>query len=107
MVNRCEFWQKQQASQIKEKLENVVSEVPNIPWNTISTDLFSFEGEHLIIADCYSKYPFVEELTAVSSKAVTEKTLKIFPMFGIPNTVISDNGPQFIGMEYKELDYHE
>ena len=104
MVNRCELCQKYQASQHKEQLENVVSEVPNIPWNTISTDLFSLDGKnYLIIADCYTKYPIVEELTAISSRSIAEKTLKIFSMFGIPNTVISDNGPQFTGKAYQEL----
>ncbi len=73
MVNRCELCQKHQASQPKEKLENVVSEVPNIPWNTISTDLFSLDGKnYLIIADCYTKYPMVEQLSALSSKAIAE-----------------------------------
>ena len=81
-----------------------MSEVPNIPWNTISTDLFSRDGKnYLIIADCYTKYPIVEELTAISSRSIAEKTLKIFSMFGIPNTVISDNGPQFTGKAYQEL----
>jgi hypothetical protein len=104
MIRKCEPCQKYQASQSKEPLENVASELPSIPWHTISTDLFSLDGKtYLIIADYYTKYPLVEELPTLSSRTVTEKTRKIFAMFGIPNTIISDNGPQFIGKEYQEL----
>jgi len=84
--------------------ESVVSEVPRIPWNTISTDVFSLDGKkYLIIMDCYTKYPVVKQLTAIVGRSVAEKTLKIFSMLGIPNTVISDNSPQFIGKEYWDL----
>ena len=51
-------------TQIKEKLENFVSDVPCVPWKTISSDPFTFEGRNfMIIADCYTKYQLVEELS--------------------------------------------
>ena len=104
MITACPMCQKHQPSQRKEKLENVVSDVPCVPWNTISSDLFTFEGRNfLIIADCYTKYPVIEELTSLSSKSIAKHTMKVFSLFGIPSTMISDNGPQFIGKEYQSL----
>lgn len=104
LIKRCLPCQTYQASQAKEPLESISAELPNIPWHTISTDLFSLDGKtYLIIADYYSKYPLVEALPTLSSKAVAEKTRKIVAMFGIPNTIISDNGPQFVGKEYQDL----
>ena len=104
LVNRCELCQKHQSSQAKEKMESIVADIPNVPWNTVSSDLFTFEGRNfIIIADYFSKYPLVEQLDSMSSKTVAQKTMRIFSMFGIPNTMISDNGPQFIGKEYQEL----
>ena len=94
--------QKFQASQVKEPLQPV--DVPAIPWHTIGTDLFALNGDtHLIIADYHSKYPIVEKMSTYSSKAVTNITTKVFSMFGFPNTIISDNGPQFTGREYQEM----
>lgn len=56
---------------------------------------------YLLIADYYSKlYPIVEKLES-TSKAIAKITNMIFSMFGHPNTIISDNGPQFIGQEYQ------
>ena len=72
-------------------------EVPTRPWQTLGTDLFEFEGEnYLIIVDYYSKFPFIEKMPAhCTAKAVVEVTEKLFSEQGIPQKVVSDNGPQF------------
>ena len=105
LVTQCHICQKFQPSQQKETLEPVLPNIPNIPWYTISTDLFTQDGKnYLIIADCFSKYPIVEEIGPdSSSKAITKITSKVFSLFGVPNSVISDNGPQFQGSAYRTL----
>ena len=72
-------------------------EVPTRPWQTLRTDLFEFEGEnYLIIVDYYPKFPFIEKMPAhCTAKAVVEVTKKLFSEQGIPQKVVSDNGPQF------------
>lgn len=105
MVQTCQPCQKHQASQTKEPLEPLASELPHVAWHTLSTDIFTLDGDnYLIVADYYSKYPIVEKLSnCATSKTVANITRKIFTMFGVPSTIISDNGPQFIGAPYQEL----
>lgn len=79
-------------------------ETPSIPWHTLGTDLFYHDGNsYLIIADYFSKYPVVELLSEQSSQSVANVTVKAFSLFGVPNTIVSDNGPQFIGKSYQDL----
>ena len=44
----------------------------------------------------YSHYPIVE-ITKNTGQSVIKKFNKIFPMFGYPKKVLTDNGPSFQG----------
>ena len=105
MVTKCDSCQKQQRSQKKPSLMPLASELQAIPWYTLSMDLFHHDGKtYLIIADYATRYPIVELLHKEStSKTIAELCLKYFSLFGIPHTVISDNGPQFIGQPFLAL----
>lgn len=105
LVSQCHICQKHQPAQSKEPLMPIVPNVPNITWHTIGTDLFTIHGhDFLIIADYHSKFPVVERLPKdTSSNTVASITAKIFSMFGVPNVIISDNGPQFTGQAYRQL----
>ena len=104
-VQHCDQCQRYQASQPIEKLIPVANELPNIAWHTLGTDLFMLNGEHfIIIADYMSKYPIIEHLGHdTTSYAVAKITSKYISLFGAPHSIISDNGPQFIGKPYKQL----
>ena len=79
-------------------------DVPNVPWNTIGTDLFTVNDQTYLIADYYSKFPFVERLGKnLSSQSFADITSHIFSVFGAPANIISDNGPQFIGKAYQDM----
>ncbi|XP_063953999.1 uncharacterized protein K02A2.6-like [Lytechinus pictus] len=103
VVNQCATCQKHQRSQPKEEL--LPHELPTRPWQILGTDLFHFEGrEYLIIADYYSKFPLVRRMPVeCTSKAVIEATQQIFSEHGIPEKVVSDNGPHFASSAYKEF----
>ena len=77
-------------------------EVPTWPWQTLGTDLFEFEAEnYLIIVDYYSKVLFIEKMPVhCTANAVVEATKKLFWEQGIPEKVVSDNGPQFSSSLY-------
>ena len=68
-------------------------------------DLFTLnDRKYLLIVDYYSKYPVIYPLgSSSSSKTIAQLTSTTFSFFGIPNTVISDNGPQFIGQPFQDL----
>lgn len=102
MVSHCAACQMHQASQQREPMEP--TEYPPIPWHTIGTDLFHHNDKnYLIISDYFTKYFIVEELNTTTSQVVANRTSKTLSLFGLPNTIISDNGPQFIGKPYQDL----
>lgn len=105
LITGCSECQLYQPSQSKETLDPIIPDVPNIAWHTIGTDFVQHHGhDYLVIADYYSKYLIVEKMSAkTDSDAAVKFTRKIIGMFGVPNTIISDNGGQFIGNAYLRM----
>ena len=70
-------------------------------WSRVAVDLCEPNGRTLLVAsDYYSSYIEVSRLTMVTSKAVIKPLKEIFARFGIPDEVVSDNGPQFSSAEF-------
>ena len=75
--------------------------LPSRPWERVATDLATYKGRpHLIVVDYYSRYPEVAELKNQTSKVVINKTKSFFSRHGIPEEVVSDNGPEYASAEY-------
>ena len=91
-------------SRSQQKEPAIPVEVPCRPWQKLAMDLF-FQGSHwyIIIADYYSKDPWIKKLEAISSKELISVLKFCFSEFGIPEEVISDNGKQFTGKEYQDF----
>ena len=53
----------------------------------------------LIVVDYYSNYTEVARLTSIKSRSMIRE-LQIFSRFGIPDTLVTDNGPQFLSAEF-------
>ena len=78
--------------------------IPRRPWQKIGTELFDWNGKpYLIVVDYYSRYPEVAELRDTKATTVIQKTKSFFSRHGIPETIISDNGPQYSSAEYKHF----
>ena len=73
--------------------------VPFRPWQ-VSIDLFAWDKIYLVTVDYYSRLFQVDELLSTTSAAVIRKLSSHFARHGIPETVISDNGPQFASDEF-------
>ena len=99
----CEPCQVLSRSQQKEPAISV--EIPNRPWQKLSVDLFLHDSFwYVIVADKYSKYPWIFQLAAISSKdVITAFKFCFFSEFGIPEDAISDNGPQFTARQYQDF----
>ena len=92
MTKSCKVCQELKPNQPREPL--LQTEVPPRPWHTIGTDLFYLdEDEYLLIADYYTKYPFVRKIpkTQSTSKCAVDMTKQIFSEHGILQFVRSVN----------------
>ncbi|XP_041461610.1 uncharacterized protein K02A2.6-like [Lytechinus variegatus] len=102
LIKQCETCQKHQARQQKEPLHP--HDVPPAPWTRLGTDLFMLNRqEYLLVTDYYSKYPIIAKLTDTSSAAIARQMTGIFSLFGPPEEIVSDNGPQFVGKPFQDM----
>ena len=75
--------------------------LPDYPWQKIGTDLFSLNGMTYVIAsDYFSRFPEVIKLATTTSSSVISALKSLFSRYGIPEEVISDNGPQYASQEF-------
>ena len=78
-----------------------MSVLPDNPFDEVSVDFASVNGETLLLlVDDYSRFPFVEPVSSTSASAVIPKLDKLFATFGTPLVVRTDNGPPFNGDEF-------
>ena len=83
---------------------HIPSPLPNLPWQKIGTDLFEWDkATYLLIIDYYSRWIETAKLTGLSANSVINHTKSIFARYGIPETVVSDNGPQFSSEAYAQF----
>lgn len=103
IVSKCSVCQRHRHYQPKEPLKH--SEVPTTPWSVVATDLFDCLGsKYVVVVDYYSEFFEIEKLEPDSTSAtVIENISKIFSVHGIPDKVISDNGPQYSGHEFSKF----
>ena len=82
----------------------IPSTLPSLPWQKVGTDLFEWErNTYLLIVDYYSRWIEIAKLTGLTANSVINHTKSIFARYGIPETVISDNGPQFSSDAYAQF----
>ncbi|UYV74340.1 K02A2.6-like [Cordylochernes scorpioides] len=83
------------------------SEFPIRPWQKVGMDLFYLNGRwYLIVCDYYSRYPEISLLQNLTAQEVISRFKSIFSRHGTPETVRSDNGPQFqkvLGSEFSKF----
>ena len=101
-VSKCETCNTYQTNQQKEPL--IPHDPPKRPWSHVATDLFSFDNkEWFIIVDHWSDYFELNQLSSTNSSSVIKSLKNQFGRHGIPDTLYSDNGPQFASREFKEI----
>lgn len=44
-------------------------------------------------------------MSKTDTKSLVNKLKEIFARYGVPNKIVSDNGPQFVAAEYREFCY--
>ncbi|XP_021370584.1 uncharacterized protein K02A2.6-like [Mizuhopecten yessoensis] len=98
-ISRCETCRTYENRQQKETL--ISHDVPERPWSKVGCDLFTIhDKDYLITVDYYSNFWEVDHLTDTKSSTVIRMLRAQFARYGIPTTVVSDNGPQFSSSEF-------
>ncbi|UYV80723.1 hypothetical protein LAZ67_19001539 [Cordylochernes scorpioides] len=101
-VKKCRICQKYSRNNTKEPL--IPHEAGNYPFKKIGVDLYEIEGrKYLGIVDYYTKYPEVFELRSTKAEMVIEKLKEVFARCGVPEIMMTDNGPPFQSTEMMEF----
>lgn len=99
IVRKCSICLTYHPSNTKEPM--ISHKVPDRPWQVVATDLFTWSNEdYLVTVDYYSRYFELDKLSSTTSTAVIDKLKAAFAQHGIPEAVISDNGPQYSSGEF-------
>ena len=76
----------------------------NHPWQKVAIDFFKLKGAtYVFIVDYYSRFPEVIYLKTTTSCIVINTLKSVFARNGIPEVLVSDNGPQYISAEFAEF----
>ena len=75
---------------------------PSKPWQRIHVDFAGpINGKsYLLVVDAHSKWPEIVELSSTTAQRTIAELHKIFAAHGLPQQLVSDNGPQFISDEF-------
>lgn len=101
-IARCDICRSVDDRQQKETLHP--HSIPNRPWAKVGVDLFQFDNKNYhITVDYYSNYWEIDFLPDTKSTTVIKKLKAHFARYGIPSTVVSDNGPQYSSQEFRRF----
>ena len=78
---------------------------PTKPWQRVHVDFAGpFKGRMLMVAvDAHSKWPEVCEMSSTTTANTVRALRQLFAAYGLPEQIVSDNGPQFISADFAEF----
>ena len=83
------------------KESTVIADVPGMPWQKVTSDLLSWGGcDYLITTDYHSNFFEIARLYDTTSNTVINILKSQFARYGIPHTLVTDNGPQYTSVAF-------
>ncbi|XP_039384821.1 uncharacterized protein K02A2.6-like, partial [Mauremys reevesii] len=78
---------------------------PENPWQRIHVDFAGpLEGSMFLVAvDAHSKWPEVSIMQSTTAESTIQKLRGLFSHFGLPEQLVSNNGPQFVSQEFQNF----
>ena len=78
---------------------------PAKPWQHIHVDFAGPVEKRMlmVVVDAHSKWPEVIEMTSTTSELTIQALRGLFAAHGLPDQVVSDNGPQFVSKEFQRF----
>ena len=78
--------------------------LPSHPWERVAADLCQLKGSvYLVVVDYFSRYIEVKQMTSTTATKVIEALKSVFSRYGIPEVLMSNNGPQFACSEVEDF----
>ena len=102
-VKRCQQCQLHQKAPAEAPLHPW--EWPGQPWARVHIDYAGpLKGHmYLVVIDAHSKWMDVHLMCSTTSAATIAKLREIFATHGLPETIVSDNGPNFTSAEFENF----
>ena len=93
-VKHCTICTKHKATQATQPM--IPRDIPEGPWQDLAADFFHHNNsEYILIADTFSKYPFLHKVSSKAAESVTKRIKSLISQYGPPKTLSTDNGPPF------------
>lgn len=78
--------------------------VPELPWSTVASDLFEWNGQHyLVLVDSYLEWFKLDPIKKIKSQCIINKLKRHFSVHGIPHKLLSDCGMQYTSQTFKDF----
>lgn len=101
-IAKCSVCATYQKDQPKEPL--ISHKIPDRPWETVGSDIFHSEDrDYLCTVDYYSNYFEIDPLKDKTASEVVHALKKHFSTHGIPDKLLSDNGPPYSSYEFQQF----
>ena len=92
-INRCMVCCKAKLQHAEPLLS---SDFPDYPWQRVASDIFEWQKhKYLLVIDYYSRYVEIARLSTATSSDIINHMKSIFARHGVPESLLSDNGPQY------------
>lgn len=103
LCGSCEVCAKERDNPVKSTL--VPWSWPTRPWYRLHLDhLGPFaNSQYLVVIDAHSKWIEVCKVSSTNAEITIKQLRDIFARFGLPNEIVTDNGPAFISEKFSEF----
>ena len=101
LAKKCETCQKYAPKQGQEKI--LVHELTETkPWSKLVSDIFDIKGKsYIVIADYYSRFPYVKPLSNITSRSIINVFKTLFADHGFCDILVTYNGPSYVSQKFE------
>ena len=98
-IKQCSICNEFQAK--NQKLPMQSHKLPDRPWSRVAEDQFKLHSQdYIVLVDLYSDFIEVKKSEENTSSSVVEFVKEQFSRYGIPDSLVTDNGAQFSSQEF-------